>query len=1230
MSQSLSSPDWLEEGSDKLGTRVRRAVLAEDGETVISYGDGTVVGWLPSHLSDFFSEYTQEPAPLWHIKYDSAELGEEDLEEVEVEDAAEAFQKNAWGNSDKAREASEFLPKKTLARAETQGADEVSAQSPPAEHSSGSHGSNSAPSTRGKGAKFEVGEAVEALFSNGDWYQAIIAEVLENGSFVVTWHDHDERERVKAPSDLRKVDVQGLRRAGLRAGPRDVGQDTEGKKRRKDSSDSEDDGDGKGGPFATTHGLRRWGNRWGSGVVDPRCHGLSTQSATRSHGAGNKGEVDKGGGSRHDVDNQRHLPNKDPRSYNDAQKAVLEAHYQAVETRISIQTAQELALQIDCLDRGRQTDESDVKVWFMNRRKREKNLKLNHCSASASVTSDKDKESEDHDEDNQVEDHVESNQVKRNQAASAPELCAADEARHKSKEDRCKQSGKDSFNVEKKKEGPPASNSTASGEGQGGMGRAGRQKLRARYLLKNDELLAVQPPTRCQGEGEGAAVEEESEGSDESSGEKWGASKDDVLHKDKDDVLHKDSDKAKALMKLPDATNEANGHGTSLNDDTSGDESEFHDALGDESTGRLDKCWECRKGKFKSWKLSVKQCRSKVESGVKGARGHAGPNWFEDARELKVDARELKGDAAVLEDVPEDEDLDLPDAVVIDKPRRGGGIFHGGGSGVKGQRKRQAPRGSSSADAGAASPSTHADDGARGGGGGEGGKRKAPNSHGDRSKWAKGWETRKKLAAGQPAARLITLRSQGKSGKIIMIKSAKKTVFKAKKPVLRARKTVFKASAAAARALGPSASAGARAREIVARIQKRTRQMVGGTLVHKQKEHGATWRGEGAQGQGSKMEKTKKALRVDEEVKASGGVHATYATHAKLDAQWSEKDIAALSTPELLELQVAHQKVLERVSQELFVRECEAEVAAKHPEFVCPLNTLDGGTGSAPGPLMSDPVVAADGHTYERANITQWVRENGPRVKSPKTGVQLSSLDVLPNLLAKAGIAQAITDVRQRKLDERAMSGAGFAGYAVGGAATAAAGRSALATSSAKSESNPAPAAPQKESNGGGGGWGGGGERGEREAQTLHASAQYAYSYSYSQPGQVTSYSQPLSLRGRGCPTRKRTGDSERERGREGESGYRGAGKMAKLSVKDKGPATGVGLGKSLGDVGAGGGRGGVPVGKNGMCVCVCVCARARVHACVRVCVRVCVHACLRVYVWGKNRGIAILKVSIQ
>ena len=203
--------EWLQEGSDKLGARVRRALLAEDGsETVSGYADGTVVGWLPSHLSDFVSDYTKSPAPLWHIKFDSASMGEEDLEEVEVEDAAEAFEKGAWSNAAKSSEASsEFRPTNAapLALAEKEGmATGASAQSPAAEHASGPDGgSSSAHSTRRKGPRFDAGEMVEALHSSGAWCEAVVAEALADGSFVVTWRDHDERERVKTAADLRKV-----------------------------------------------------------------------------------------------------------------------------------------------------------------------------------------------------------------------------------------------------------------------------------------------------------------------------------------------------------------------------------------------------------------------------------------------------------------------------------------------------------------------------------------------------------------------------------------------------------------------------------------------------------------------------------------------------------------------------------------------------------------------------------------------------------------------------------------------------------------------------------------------------------------------------------------------------------------------------------------------------------------------------------------------------------------
>lgn len=148
--------------------RVRRAIIAgDDSETVVGFADGTVVGWLPSDMSDFVSEFTKIAAPLWHIKvrparnkrrtyahclrrgggwectttcknpagegfcgggstaassvcgwavvdlvyvvqYDSHDMGEEDLEEVEVDDAVTAWETKAWQNSQKSREVREY------------------------------------------------------------------------------------------------------------------------------------------------------------------------------------------------------------------------------------------------------------------------------------------------------------------------------------------------------------------------------------------------------------------------------------------------------------------------------------------------------------------------------------------------------------------------------------------------------------------------------------------------------------------------------------------------------------------------------------------------------------------------------------------------------------------------------------------------------------------------------------------------------------------------------------------------------------------------------------------------------------------------------------------------------------------------------------------------------------------------------------------------------------------
>ena len=61
-------------------------------------------------------------------------------------------------------------------------------------------------------------------------------------------------------------------------------------------------------------------------------------------------------------------------------------------------------------------------------------------------------------------------------------------------------------------------------------------------------------------------------------------------------------------------------------------------------------------------------------------------------------------------------------------------------------------------------------------------------------------------------------------------------------------------------------------------------------------------------------------------------------------------------------------------------------IAAAEPpdEFVCPITHE----------VMEDPVVAADGHTYERAAIERWVAK---KLMSPKTGGALGSATIFPN-----------------------------------------------------------------------------------------------------------------------------------------------------------------------------------------------------------------------------------------
>ena len=53
--------------------------------------------------------------------------------------------------------------------------------------------------------------------------------------------------------------------------------------------------------------------------------------------------------------------------------------------------------------------------------------------------------------------------------------------------------------------------------------------------------------------------------------------------------------------------------------------------------------------------------------------------------------------------------------------------------------------------------------------------------------------------------------------------------------------------------------------------------------------------------------------------------------------------------------------------------------------------------------VMAQPVVAADGHTYERAAIESWFRQNS---SSPMTGEQLPNTTLIPNRSLQSAIAE--------------------------------------------------------------------------------------------------------------------------------------------------------------------------------------------------------------------------------
>jgi len=127
-------------------------------------------------------------------------------------------------------------------------------------------------------------------------------------------------------------------------------------------------------------------------------------------------------------------------------------------------------------------------------------------------------------------------------------------------------------------------------------------------------------------------------------------------------------------------------------------------------------------------------------------------------------------------------------------------------------------------------------------------------------------------------------------------------------------------------------------------------------------------------------------------------------------------DLCNVSIDELQDLKLTIEEASKRVHEALERREAEEAVAKAENSFCCPIG-LD---------LMTDPVVAADGHTYQREKIQAWFASSqlaGSTFKSPKTNLELDHLMLIPNHALKSVIQDAVDNtIASMRSRERAVS----------------------------------------------------------------------------------------------------------------------------------------------------------------------------------------------------------------
>jgi len=152
-------------------------------------------------------------------------------------------------------------------------------------------------------------------------------------------------------------------------------------------------------------------------------------------------------------------------------------------------------------------------------------------------------------------------------------------------------------------------------------------------------------------------------------------------------------------------------------------------------------------------------------------------------------------------------------------------------------------------------------------------------------------------------------------------------------------------------------------------------------------------------------EEAKAKAKAEEEAKAKAEAEVA----AELERLEAEAAIAlAVTAKEKVEAEAIAMALEEAACEAAALEAAEKEEAAKAAaaakeaaadadeppdDLICPITQE----------LMNDPVIAADGHTYERVAIERWLKMN---TTSPKSGDELEMTAIFPNHLVRRMIRE--------------------------------------------------------------------------------------------------------------------------------------------------------------------------------------------------------------------------------